>query len=137
LYAAVDILTPNDSEAAALAGSPIRDEAQAEHAAQVLLERGARAVVIKMGSRGVYWNNGKTGRFEPAFPVKAIDTVAAGDAFNGALAVALAAGLTFAEAVRWGLAAGALSVTKAGAQPSMPDRASVIAMLNRTIKRKM
>jgi len=60
-----------------------------------------------------------------------VDTVAAGDAFNGALAFALAERLPFAEAMRWGLAAGALAVTKAGAQPSMPERVEVVGMLGR------
>ena len=92
-------------------------------------QRGARRVVIKLGSRGAYWSDGKAEHFAPAFRVEPVDTVAAGDAFNGALAVALAEGLPFGKAIRWGLAAGALAVTKAGAQPSMPTRAEVMGML--------
>ncbi len=129
LFDAVDILTPNETEAAILAGFPVGDESAAERAARTFIERGVRRVVVKMGSKGACWNDGTAGRFEPAFRVKAVDTVAAGDAFNGALAAALSTGLDFPRAVRWGMAAGALSATKPGAQPSMPDRASILAML--------
>jgi ribokinase len=129
LYATTDILTPNETEAAALVGFPVRDAADARRAAGVLLERGARRVIIKMAARGAYWTDGSTEQLVPAFPVEAVDTVAAGDAFNGALAAALAEGLPFGEAVRWAAAAGALAVTKAGAQTSMPRRAEVLALL--------
>ena len=131
LYALVDVLTPNETEASALVSFALRDENDVRRAARVLLERGARLVVVKLGSRGAYWSDGATEQFAPAFRVESVDTVAAGDAFNGALAVALAEGLPFAEAMRWGLAAGALAVTKAGAQPSMPTRAEVEGMVRR------
>jgi ribokinase len=129
LYAVTDILTPNETEAATLVGFPVDDEDTVAHAAKVLLERGARNIIVKMGSNGVYWTGGTAGGFYPAFPVEAVDTVGAGDAFNGGLAVALNEGRAIGEALRWGLAAGALSVTRVGAQPSMPDRDSVIQML--------
>jgi len=129
LYAATDIITPNETEAAALVGFAVQDPPSAERAGQVLLDRGVRAVVIKMGSKGVYWSDGARGGFAPAFQVVAVDTVAAGDAFNGGLATALDAGLPLEQAVRWGLAAGALSVTKSGAQQSMPSRAELEQML--------
>jgi ribokinase len=87
--------------------------------------------VIKLGSRGAYWADGAGGQLAPAFRVEAVDTVAAGDAFNGGLAAALDRGLPFGEAIRWGMAAGALSVTRAGAQQSMPARAEVLALLER------
>lgn len=134
LCARVDVLTPNETEAAALVGWALREDNDVRRAARVLLERGARRVVIKLGSRGAYWSDGTTEQFAPAFRVEPVDTVAAGDAFNGALAVALAEGLPFAEAVRWGLAAGALAVTKAGAQPSLPARAEVMEMLKHKAK---
>jgi ribokinase len=129
LFKAVDILTPNETEAAALVGFAVHDERAAEQAAQILIGRGVGRVVVKMGSKGAYWNDSARGRFESAFPVNAVDTVAAGDAFNGALAAALSSGYDFPGAVRWGMAAGALSATKPGAQPSMPDRASIMAMV--------
>jgi ribokinase len=131
LYAQADIITPNESEASALVGTPVQSQEHAERAAHLLLERGARAAIIKMGSKGVYWSDGAASAFAPAFRVAAVDTVAAGDAFNGALATALDAGLPFGEAIRWGLAGGALSVTKAGAQQSMPTRAELLALLER------
>ncbi|MCP4517452.1 MAG: ribokinase [Delftia sp.] len=125
LYSLVDILTPNTTEAAALVGSPVQDVDDARRAASALRERGARRVIVKMGSLGVVAG----GSLHPAIAVTAVDSVAAGDAFNGALAVALSEGLTFEQALRWGLAGGALAVTKHGAQTSMPDRASLLALL--------
>jgi ribokinase len=127
LHQAVDVLTPNEVEAAQLVGFAVKNQQDAARAAQVLLERGGAAVIIKMGAQGVFYATRTGGElssgFTPAFQVKAIDTVAAGDAFNGALAAALVEEQPLPEAVRWGAAAGALSATKAGAQPSMPARA--------------
>ena len=130
LCAAVDILTPNESEAAALVGFPLDDPEAIARASRTLLSCGARSVVVKLGGKGVFWGNGLESAHFPAFPVAAVDSVGAGDAFNGGLAVGLSDGLDMAAAIRWGLAAGALSVTKIGAQPSMPDRAAVAALLN-------
>lgn len=129
LYAVTDILTPNEHEAALLVGFPLTDADAVERAAQILLDRGARSVVIKLGSRGVYWRNGSESRFLTAFPVEAVDTVAAGDAFNAGLAAALDQQLAINDALRWGLAAGALAVTKAGAQPSLPERSAILRLL--------
>src|SRR4051812_3642389 len=129
LYAASDIITPNETEAAALVGFTVQDQPAAERAGRALLDRGVRAAVIKMGGKGVYWSDGARGGFAPAFQVVAVDTVAAGDAFNGGLASALDAGLPLEQAIRWGLAAGALSVTKSGAQQSMPSRQELEQML--------
>lgn len=129
LYAALDVITPNESEAAALVGFPVRDTASAERAAHWFLDRGVQQIVIKLGSKGAYWHDGATGGFLPAFAVEAVDTVAAGDAFNGGFAAAISAGHAFNTAIRWGLAGGALSVTHHGAQPSMPDRAALLVLL--------
>lgn len=120
LYSSIDIITPNEVEAAALVGFPVKNEADAARAAKVLQERGVHTAIIKMGALGVFYATPKTRAFVPAFKVKAIDTVAAGDAFNGGLAAALVADKDLITAVRWGAAVGALSTTKAGAQPSMP-----------------
>jgi len=130
LYAAVEILTPNESEAAALVGFPLDDPDAIARASQTLLSRGVRSVIVKLGGKGVFWSNGLESAHFPAFRVAAVDSVGAGDAFNGGLAVGLSDGLDMAAAIRWGLAAGALSVTKSGAQPSMPDRAAVAALLS-------
>jgi ribokinase len=129
IYPFVDIITPNESEAAALVGFPILDVDDARRAAEVLRDRGIGCAIIKMGSKGVYYTDDTQGYYVPAFKVKAIDTVAAGDAFNGGLAVALSESRPFDEAIRWGLTAGAISVTRQGAQPSMPTRNEVEAML--------
>jgi ribokinase len=133
LYPLVHILTPNESEAESLVGFAVRDAATAARAAQALHQRGIRNALIKMGAQGVYWsqqrNGSASGRLMQAFPVEAVDTVAAGDAFNGGVAVALHDGLALEDAIQWGLAAGAISVTRHGAQPSMPTRAEVMAML--------
>ncbi|MFN8570091.1 MAG: PfkB family carbohydrate kinase, partial [Kouleothrix sp.] len=129
LYAAADIMTPNEIEAAALVGFAIDGAEAAERAAQLLLARGVRQVIIKLGARGAFWHDGTASGLVPAFNVSAIDTVAAGDAFNGGLAAALDAGLPFASAIRWGMAAGAISATRQGAQPSLPRRSELLALL--------
>jgi len=122
-YPLIDVITPNEVEAGQLAGFPVKTKEDASRAAKVLLDRGVETVMIKMGALGVFYATATANNFIPAFQVKAIDTVAAGDAFNGGLAAALIENLALPEAVRWGAAAGALSATKTGAQPSMPDRA--------------
>lgn len=130
LYRLVDVLTPNEVECSALVGFPVHDLPFAEHAANVLVERGVRQVVIKLGARGAYLHDGKGGELVPGFPVDALDTTAAGDAFNGALAVALGSGRSLREAVRFANAAGAISATRQGAQPSMPARREVEDLLD-------
>ena len=101
-------------------------------AAGELLARGVGAVAIKLGAQGAYWLDGQASGMVPPFAVQAVDTVAAGDAFNGALAVALSEGHPLDSAVRWGCAAGALSVTRVGAQDSMPERDAVLALLEQS-----
>jgi ribokinase len=132
LYTLIDILTPNETEVAALTGVSVESEQDAAKAAALLMKQGLPNLIIKMGAKGVYWHaqqHGERGLMFPAYQVTAVDTVAAGDAFNGGLAAALAEGQTFVEALQWGLAVSALSVTKAGAQPSMPDRSAVLELL--------
>jgi len=130
IYPFVSIITPNITEASALVGFPVTTVEDAERAANILITRGAGCAVIKMGSKGAYYaeKDGVSG-FISAFRVQSVDTVAAGDAFNGALAVGLDGGLNFVEAVRWGTAAGALATTRHGAQPSMPTRAELDVLL--------
>lgn len=120
----VDIITPNEGEATALAG-----ETDVERAAMVLLGRGVGAVIVTLGQEGSLLA-ASSGTAPIAAPhVRAVDTTAAGDTFSGALAAALAEGLALEAAVRLASAAAALSVTKRGAQPSMPHRADVDRML--------
>jgi len=129
LYHLTDWITPNESEAAQLVGFKIKDSATAQKAANVLHQKGVPNVVIKMGSRGAFWSNGQEGIMLPAFKVKAEDTVAAGDAFNGALAAGLDQGLLAIQALRNACAAGGLSTTRAGALQSMPTRSELETLL--------
>ncbi len=129
LYAVTDIITPNETEAATLTGIPTDSQDGVRRAARALVERGARGALIKMSHKGAYWDDGQDGHFWDPVPVTALDTVAAGDAFNGAFAVALADGRPIDDAIRWGLAAGACAVTKPGAQPSMPTREDMLSMV--------
>ncbi len=127
LLALVDFLTPNQTEAALLLGSnrEVESYTDAEQAVQELLERGPSTVILKLGSLGaVVATRGAVYRV-PGFPVTAVDSTAAGDTFNGALAVALAESRSLEEAVRFANAAGAISVTRRGAQSSIPRRAEV------------
>ena len=87
------------------------------------------AAVITLGAQGAYWWDGQADGYTPPFPVAAVDTVAAGDAFNGALAVAVTEGKPLPEAARWASAAGALAVTRVGAQDAMPARDAIEALL--------
>jgi len=121
----VSILTPNETEAEVLTGIKVNDPARAAHAAANLRARGVRTVIITLGSRGAYLADVHGQQVVPGFKVKAVDTTAAGDVFNGALAVALAEGKVLPAAVRFANAAAALSVTRRGAQPSAPTRAHI------------
>jgi ribokinase len=123
------VITPNETEAQALVGFPVVDRASAAQAAAQLLAMGVGVAVVKLGAQGVYYATADGGDFVPPFSVDAIDSVAAGDAFNGALAVSLSEGANLAEAVRTAAAAGALAVTKSGAQDSMPYRPEVEGLL--------
>ena len=128
-YRHLAVITPNETEAEALVGYPIAVGDTVERAAQELLLRGVGAVVFTLGAQGAYWTDGAAGGYAAPFPVAAVDTVAAGDAFNGGLAVGLAEGKGLSDAVRWGAAAGALAVTQVGAQDAMPERAAVERLL--------
>lgn len=129
LFPFIDIITPNEVEARQLTGLTVRGPADAARVATVLRQRGVDTAIIKLGARGVYCATPDEHFEVSAFPVEVVDTVAAGDAFNGGLATALAAGLSMRDAVSWGAAAGALSVTRAGAHPSLPDREAFDAFL--------
>ena len=128
-YAAVDVLTPNQTEATSLTGVDVNDMGSARAAARVLLEAGAPAAVVKLGEEGAYYATSEGSGHVPSHKVEVVDTVAAGDAFGGALAVAISEGRGLPEAVRYGVAAGALAVTRPGAQEAMPDRLEVDALM--------
>ena len=121
----VDVLTPNRGEAGALAGLPVEGLDDAARAAEALRGLGPKAVIITMGADGyILATEGATARVA-AFPAVPIDTVGAGDAFNGVLAAGLAEGLPLAEAARRASAAAALAVARAGAQAAIPDRDAI------------
>lgn len=126
---AYDIVTPNESEAEALLGFRPDNEADARRAAQALIARGARNAIVKLGARGAYVAGPNVDLFVPPFRVASVDSVAAGDCFNGGLADALARGLKLVEAVRFAAACGALATTRYGAAASAPTRAEVETLL--------
>lgn len=121
----ISILTPNETEAELLTGIKVTDEVSCRRAADVLLGKGIKTVIITLGRRGSYVATATSAQLVPGFKVKPVDTTAAGDTFNGALAVALAEGVSMPDAVRFANAAGAISVTRLGAQPSAPKRSEI------------
>lgn len=131
LLANVDYLTPNEVEAEQLTGISVKSPVDAGRAAAQLLSYGVGGVVITLGERGavVVEKGGAAPVLMPAFSVDAVDTVAAGDAFNGALAVCLAQGAPLVEAARYAAAVAAIAVTRPGAQASLPYRSEVEAFL--------
>lgn len=131
VLARVDILTPNQTEAALLAGLPYRgsgDQAP-DLVADALLQHGPRAVVLTLGASGCLVAEGTARTSVAAFPADAIDTVGAGDSFNAALAVAVADGLSLPEAARRACAAASIAVTRPGAQGALPTRAEIDRVL--------
>ena len=128
-HARCDILTPNQGEAAALTGAPVPDAAAAVQAAASLRQSGVGEVIVTLGSLGAVVAAGNQTTALPAYPADVDASVGAGDAFNGALAVALAEGRVLIDAARFANAAAALAVTKPGVQESMPDRAAVEALI--------
>jgi ribokinase len=132
IYPLCDYLTPNESEAAALTGIPVSGLEEAAKAADALLARGARNVVVTLGASGALLKNRQVMKHIPAVgagPV--VDTTGAGDAFNGGFAVGLAEGMSAEDAIALGCAAAGISVTRHGTAPSMPKRAEVDALLAR------
>ncbi len=122
LLSLTDILIPNETEAAMLSGCDVGTDDGIRQAAARLCQSGVKTIIMTRGSRGASMITENEIVHFPAFSVEPVDTTAAGDAFVGSFAVALAEGRSITEAVRYGNAAGALSTTKSGAQPSMPGR---------------
>jgi ribokinase len=133
LLGMVDVLTPNETEASILIGLPPARVAieQAPELARKLLALGPKAVVLKLGEQGCFYFDGQTQLASPGFPMEARDTTAAGDTFNAALAVALAEEQSLPAALRFANGAAGISVTRVGAQSSVPTRAEVDALLLR------
>ena len=126
-YAWIDYLIPNESEASALSGLSVDSRETAEAAASRLIAMGTGKVIITLGAQGALFADGQGFTHFPAPKVQALDTTAAGDTFVGGFAAALAAGKSEAEAIGFGQVAAALSVTRAGAQPSIPSLSDVQA----------
>lgn len=126
----VYLITPNETEAGILTGITIVDNDSAIKAAEALFRLGVQNVVITLGEKGALVYNAEVSMFVPAYQVKAVDTTAAGDVFNGALAVALSEGRTLSGAARFACAASAISVTRMGAQNSVPSRDELDNFIN-------
>ena len=122
LYRCIYVMTPNEIEAELLTGIRVNDSSTAKKAAVILLNKGVKNVVITMGAAGAYLHSEGVSKIVPVVPVKPVDTTAAGDVFNGALAVALSEGKELEEAVAFANKAAAISVTRMGAQASAPYR---------------
>jgi ribokinase len=119
------IIIPNETEAALLSGIPVTDKAPAHRASEIIRNKGVDIVIITLGSDGVLVNDGGSLYEIPAVPVVAVDTTAAGDTFCGGLCVGLSEGMSLAEAVRFACKAASITVTRMGAQTSIPQRSIV------------
>ena len=124
-----DLLTPNETETEILTGMPTHSNEQAIEAAHNLLSKGIETVILTLGSRGSFLLTEKMDKLIPAYSVNVIDTTAAGDAYCGALAASLAQDTHIEEAVKIANAAGALAVTKLGAEPSLPTKKEIDQLL--------
>ena len=132
MLALCDVVTPNETEAEALTGVAVTSRASAETAARRLCEMGAGSVIVTLGEKGALYHDGAGATLVPAFNAGPVaETTGAGDAFNGGFAAALARGCSPREAVRYGCATAAISVTRRGAAASMPSLAEVEALLAR------
>ncbi|MFS9434872.1 ribokinase [Citrobacter sp. C348] len=129
LLSLVDIITPNETEAEKLTGIRVENDEDAAKAALALHAKGIHTVLITLGSRGVWASVNGEGHRVPGFKVDAVDTIAAGDTFNGALITALLEETPLPEAIRFAHAAAAIAVTRKGAQPSVPWREEIEAFL--------
>ncbi len=119
------LITPNETETEIITGVKVHDIASAQEASRILLKKGVQNVIITMGSKGAFLFNEQESKMIPTVKVTPVDTTAAGDVFNGALAVALAEGKSFSEAIEFANKAGAISVTRMGAQSSAPYRKEI------------
>lgn len=131
LLSLLDMITPNETEAEILTGIKVVDEQTASQAAAVFHQHGIEKVLITLGSKGVFVSENGEGKIVSGFRVQAVDTTAAGDTFNGALVIAMLEEKPLAEAIRFAHAAAAISVTRKGAQPSIPSRQETLDFLSK------
>ncbi|MGI9887025.1 ribokinase [Vibrio chagasii] len=129
LLACVDVITPNETEAEVLTGVTVTDSASAHQASLALHAKGIETVMITLGAKGVWVSRNGEGELIPGFRVEATDTTAAGDTFNGALVTGLLEDMPMERAIKFAHAAAAISVTRFGAQTSIPSRAETDAFL--------
>ncbi|MBD1566431.1 ribokinase [Vibrio sp. SA48] len=129
LLACVDVITPNETEAQVLTGITVDDDQSAQLAANELHKKGIEIVLITLGAKGVWLSQNGRGVLIPGFKVDATDTTAAGDTFNGALVTGLLEEMPLESAIKFAHAAAAISVTRFGAQTSIPTRKEVDAFL--------
>lgn len=130
LYKHISLLTPNETETELLTGIKVTNVADAARAAVRLLAKGVQTVIITLGRRGAFVATKEGKYLVPGFKVRSVDSTAAGDIFNGALAAALSEDKPLPEAVRFANAAAAISVTRLGAQPSAPGRKEIESFLS-------
>jgi len=119
------LITPNETEAGLISGIPVTDIESAKLAARNLFDRGVKVVIITLGSKGAFLFTGEKAKLIPSPKVEAVDTTAAGDVFNGAIAVAISEGFELEKAVQFACDAAAISVTRMGAQSSAPYRKEI------------
>lgn len=129
LYKCLYLITPNETETEQLTGVKVSNIQSAEKAAKIFTDKGVENVIITLGEKGAYVYSAALNEIVPSYQVKAVDTTAAGDCFNGVLAVGLANGKDLLESVRFANRAASLAVTRAGAQVSLPTRKEVEASL--------
>lgn len=122
----VDLLTPNETELEIISGVSIETEEDIQKAAQIMIEKGVKELIVTLGSKGSLYINKEKSMFKKAYKVEAVDTTAAGDSYTGALAVALSQDKGIADAMDFASKVGALSVLKEGAQSSLPTLEDVI-----------
>lgn len=132
VYRNTDIIAPNESETEVLTGIAVNTLADAAHAGRVLLARGVRTAIVKLGARGAMYVTESEERHFPPAKVEAVDATGAGDAFAGGLLVALAEERPIDEAIRFGSCVAALSVTKVGVVNALPSRTEAEALMART-----
>ncbi|MFC0323786.1 ribokinase [Gallibacterium melopsittaci] len=131
LFSLLTMITPNETEAEILTGVKVVDEESAKRAAQIFHQKGVAIVLITLGAKGVFISHNQLQKIIPGFRVEAKDTTAAGDTFNGALVTALLENQSLEEAIQFAHAAAAISVTRFGAQSSIPTKEETIAFLQK------